>query len=48
VTDADGHFTIKGVPPGTYTIGADQEVAGEKTVTVTVAAKGTVTADFSY
>jgi plastocyanin len=48
VTDAEGHFTIKGVPPGTYTIAADQEVAGEKTATVTVPAKGTVTVDFSY
>jgi len=48
VSDADGHYTIKGVPPGTYTIAADQEVAGEKTVTVTVPAKGTVTVDFSY
>jgi len=48
VTDADGHFTIKGVPPGTYTIASDQEVAGEKTATVTVPAKGTVTVDLSY
>jgi hypothetical protein len=27
---------------------ADQEVAGAKTATVTVPAKGTVTVDFSY
>ncbi len=48
VSDVSGHYVIKGVPPGTYTIAADQEVAGEKTVTVTVPAKGTVTVDFSY
>jgi plastocyanin len=48
VSDTDGHFTIKGVPPGTYTIEADQEVAGTKTQTVTVPARGIVTVDFSY
>jgi plastocyanin len=48
VSDADGHFTIKGVPPGTYTIAADQEVAGEKTATVTVTSKGTATVEFTY
>jgi hypothetical protein len=48
VSGTDGHYTIKGVPPGTYTIEADQEVAGAKTATVTVPAKGTVTVDFSY
>ena len=48
VSDTSGHYTIKGVPPGTYTLEADQEVAGTKTATVTVPAKGTVTVDFSY
>ncbi len=48
VSDVSGRYMIKGVPPGTYTILADQEVAGEKTATVTVPAKGTVTVDFSY
>ena len=48
VSDVSGHYVIKGVPPGTYTIEADQEVDGEKTATVTVPAKGTVTVDFTY
>ena len=37
-TGADGHFTIKDVPPGTYTLVAWHEVAGEKTEPVVVAA----------
>jgi plastocyanin len=48
VSDTSGHYEIKGVPPGTYTIEADQEVDGAKTATVTVPAKGVVTVDFSY
>lgn len=48
VSDDDGHFTIQGLPPGTYTIVADQENLGEKTATVTVGAKQTVTQDFTY
>jgi hypothetical protein len=37
-TDADGKFTIKDVPPGSYTLVAWHEVAGEKTEPVVVAA----------
>ncbi len=48
VSDVSGRYFIKGLPPGTYTVAADQEVAGEKTATVTVPAQGTVTQDFSY
>ena len=48
VSDSDGHFTIKGLPPGTYTIVADHEQLGQQTATVTVAAKQTATQDFSY
>jgi hypothetical protein len=44
-TGDDGRFTIKDVPPGTYTLVAWQEAAGEKSVSVTVAAGKTVTAD---
>ena len=44
-TGEDGHFTIKDVPPGTYTLVAWQEAAGEKAVPVTVSAGKTVTAD---
>lgn len=43
-----GHFTIKGVPPGTYTIATDHEVLGEKTTTVTVAPHQTAKVDVTY
>ncbi len=36
VTGPDGTFTLKGLPPGTYTIAAVQEKLGEKTQTITV------------
>jgi len=39
VTAADGTFTIKGLPPGTYTIEAWHEKLGTQTMTVTVGAK---------
>ena len=48
VSDADGHFEIKGLPPGTYTLVADQEKLGEQTATVTVAARQTAATDFTY
>lgn len=48
VSNKDGTFTIKGLPPGTYTLVADQENMGEKTATVTVGAKQSVTQDFTY
>jgi hypothetical protein len=44
-TGDDGKFTIKDVPPGTYTLVAWQEAAGEKSMSVTVTAGKTVTAD---
>jgi plastocyanin len=37
VTDASGHFEIKGLPPGDYTIAAVQEKLGERTLTLKVA-----------
>jgi len=37
VTDANGNFEIKGLPPGEYTIAAVQEKLGERTITVKVA-----------
>jgi hypothetical protein len=48
VTDVAGRYFIKGLPPGTYTVVADQEQMGQQTATVTVPAQGTVTQDFTY
>jgi plastocyanin len=48
VSDSTGHYVIRGVPPGTYTLTTDQENMGEKTVKVTVGPKQTVTRDFTY
>lgn len=48
VSDGNGSFAIKGLPPGTYTVVADHEQMGEKTATVTVGAKQTATQDFSF
>jgi plastocyanin len=51
VSAADGKFTISNVPPGTYTVVAWHEGPGagtEKTMQVTVAPKGSATADFSF
>src|SRR4051812_29822277 len=48
VTDSDGHFAISGLPPGTYTLAALHEKMGEKTMQVTVGAKESKTADFSF
>lgn len=43
-----GHFTIKGVPPGTYTLVTDHEKLGKKTTTVTVQPHQTATVDVTY
>jgi hypothetical protein len=48
VTKEDGSFEIAGVPPGKYTVVAWHEKYGEKTTDVTVADKGSATADFSF
>jgi hypothetical protein len=48
VSGDDGTFEIKGLPPGTYTITAWQEKLGQQTVQVTVGAKETKTADFTF
>lgn len=51
VSAEDGTFTIKGVPPGTYTVAAWKEggaTGTEKTMSVTVPASGSVKADFAF
>lgn len=51
VSGEDGSFTIKGVPAGKYTVVAWHEGGAngtEKTMEVTVPAKGAATADFSF
>ena len=51
VTAEDGTFTIKGVPPGKYTVVAWHEGGAngtEKPMEVTVAANGTAKADFTF
>jgi plastocyanin len=48
VSGPDGHFTIKGLPPGTYTIVADQEKLGQQTASVTVSSKQSASQDFTF
>jgi hypothetical protein len=48
VSGDDGTFTIKNVPPGTYTVEAWQEKYGTQDMQVTVGASQTKTADFSF
>ena len=48
VTGDDGSFTLKGVPPGTYTVEAVHEKFGRKEGKLTLAPNGAATLDFSY
>jgi carboxypeptidase family protein len=48
VTGDDGSFTIKGLPPGTYTIQTWHEKFGTRELQVTVGSKESKTVDFSY
>ncbi|MGH7546932.1 MAG: carboxypeptidase regulatory-like domain-containing protein [Gemmatimonadales bacterium] len=48
VSGTDGSFSIKGLPPGTYTIEAWHEKYGPQAATVTVTGTETKTADFTY
>jgi plastocyanin len=48
VTSADGTFTLKGLPPGTYTIEAWHEKLGTQTQTVTVGEKETKDIAFAF
>jgi plastocyanin len=48
VTDKDGKFSLKGLPPGTYTIEAWHEKLGAQQVMVTLGAKETKDATFTF
>lgn len=48
VSDADGSFAIKGLPPGEYEIEAWHERYGAKTAKVKVTEKAEVKADFTF
>jgi plastocyanin len=48
VSDADGRFELRGLPPGQYTLAAVHEKLGEKTMQITVTAKTATKADFSF
>jgi hypothetical protein len=48
VTAKDGKFSLKGLPPGTYTIEAWHEKLGTQEVKVTLGAKETKDANFSF
>jgi plastocyanin len=48
VTGADGAFSLKGLPPGTYTIEVWHEKLGTQTQSVTIAAKETKDVAFAF
>ena len=48
VTDKDGKFSLKGLPPGTYTIEAWHEKLGTQTAMVTLGDKDTKDANFTF
>ncbi|MFN0106660.1 MAG: carboxypeptidase regulatory-like domain-containing protein [Bryobacteraceae bacterium] len=48
VTGDDGGYSVKGLPPGDYTLEAWHEKLGTQEIKVTVAAKDTKTADFAF
>jgi len=48
VSDAAGHFDLKGLPAGQYVLGAVHGKLGEQTLTVTIPAKGAAKGDFTF
>jgi len=48
VSGEDGSFSIKGLPPGTYTIEAWHEKFGTQTATVTIAGTESKPANFTF
>jgi hypothetical protein len=48
VSDENGHFEIKGLPPGTYTLAAIHEKLGEQDATVAVRSQNTTAAELTF
>jgi plastocyanin len=48
VTGSDGSFELANLPPGTYTIGAWQEVLGSQEQSVTISPSSKNTVDFTF
>src|ERR1700677_4047300 len=48
VTDAEGHFSISGLPAGDYVLAAVHEKMGEQDINVTVKPHETAKADYSF
>ncbi len=48
IVQDDGTFTIRDIPPGTYTVLAWHPVLGKQEATVTITANGRARADFSF
>jgi plastocyanin len=48
ISNADGRFTITGIPPGTYTLAAIHETLGEQDIQITVPAKSAAQASFTF
>jgi plastocyanin len=48
ISNADGRFTITGIPPGTYTLAAVHEKLGEQDIQITIPPKTAAQASFTF
>jgi len=48
ISHADGHFDLRGMPPGDYVLAAVHEKLGEKTINITVTSQETAKAEISF